>query len=75
MHNLIQELGTSTLGLYLTFKHLEYTSPKGVNEMSLLEHSGDGVKKNKIYLEKLIEKEYLMRNDNGFIISNKNKVF
>ncbi|WP_278335461.1 hypothetical protein [Proteiniclasticum ruminis] len=43
--------------------------------MSLLEHSGDGVKKNKIYLEKLIEKEYLVRNDNGFIIPNKNKIF
>lgn len=71
---LIRDIGSGSSGLFLTFKAFEFDNKDGVEEIKLLESSSDGIKSNKIYLEKLINKGYLKRNDKGLIVSTNKQI-
>lgn len=74
IEKLARDIGLEGAGLFLTYKSFEFENPAGVEEMKLLKSSSDGVESNRIYLEKLIDKGYLKRNDKGLIISTNKQI-
>jgi hypothetical protein len=63
LEKLTRELGLEGAGMYLTYKAFAYDNPNGVEEMILVKSSSDGVEANKTYINKLIEKGYLRKNE------------
>ena len=70
IQRLVKDLGLESTGIYLVFKSIEYEYPDGITETLLLMQSKDGLKNDKPYLDKLVKKGYLKKNNEGFLVDN-----